>query len=465
MVTEQRIPRATHWSETPIARVFSPMQNFMHQTTSLGIILIISTLLALLFANVSSLSHWYHEALHLYIAVGIPDTPFYLKLSALHWINDGLMAVFFLLVGLEIKREVKVGELSNLRAAALPIVAALGGVIVPALLYTAFNAGGPGQGGWGVPMATDIAFVIGCMALLGDRVPFSLKIFLTAVAIVDDLMAVLVIAIFYSGGINYVALIIGFEILALLLAANFLGVRSLAVYLGLGALVWLAFLQSGVHATIAGVLIAFTIPARNRINEESFLNRARRLLDSFQKDQYEASPMMTDEHRQHLVIELEEVCEQVQAPLQKLEHTLHTPVNFLIMPIFAFANAGVAISLDSIGGDNTAIALGIVLGLFLGKPLGVFVASWIAVRLGISSLPSGVTWTQMFGAGMMAGIGFTMSLFIAALAFGEGSPMLDGAKLAILAASLLAGIIGMIFLAIASPKKPSTQQSSVSHAH
>ena len=465
MVTQSKIPRANHWSETPIARVFSPIQNFMHQTTSLGIILLISTLLALLFANVSSLSHWYHEALHTYLAIGVPDTPFYLKLSALHWINDGLMAIFFLLVGLEIKRESKVGELSNLRAAALPIFAALGGVIVPALLYTLFNAGGPGQDGWGVPMATDIAFVIGCMALLGDRVPFSLKIFLTAVAIVDDLMAVLVIAIFYSGGLNYIALIIGFEILALLLVANFLGVRSLSVYLGLGILVWYAFLQSGVHATIAGVLIAFTIPARNRIDEESFLNRAQRLLEQFKQDRYEHSPMMTDEHRQHLVIELEEVCEQVQAPLQKLEHVLHTPVNFLVMPIFAFANAGVAVSLNSVGGDNMFIALGIVLGLFVGKPVGVFAASWLAVRLGISSLPSGVTWKQMFGAGMMAGIGFTMSLFIGTLAFGEGSPMLDGAKLAILAASLMAGVVGMAFLFAVSPKNAEAPQAAHSHGH
>ena len=465
MVQQQKIPRATHWSETPIALIFSPMQNFIHNTTSLGIILLLSTILALLFANISSLAHIYHEALHTYIAIGVPDTRFYLKMSALHWINDGLMAIFFLLVGLEIKRELRVGELSNVRAATLPIMAALGGVIVPALIYTAFNAGQPSQDGWGIPMATDIAFVIGCMALLGDRVPFSLKIFLTAVAIVDDLMAVLVIALFYSGGLNYIALLIGFEVLAVLMLANLLGVRSLTVYLGLGVIVWYAFLQSGVHATIAGVLLAFTIPARYRINEESFLRRSRHLLEKFEKDEYEVAPMLTDEHQQHLVIELEEVCEQVQAPLQKLEHTLHTPVNFLIMPIFAFANAGVAISLDGIGGDNTMIALGVALGLFFGKPIGVFIASWLSVRLGIASLPIGVTWTQMFAVGMMAGIGFTMSLFIASLAFGEGSPMLDGAKLAILAASLMAGIVGLIVLTLTSPASQHAQGEQGAHAH
>ncbi|MGB0386075.1 MAG: Na+/H+ antiporter NhaA [Ardenticatenaceae bacterium] len=465
MIAQQKIPRASHWSQTPIAGLFNPMLNFINNTSSLGIVLLLSTVLALFFANTSSLAPIYDEVLHTYVAIGVPDTALYLKMSALHWINDGLMVIFFLLVGLEIKREMKVGELTNLRAAALPIIAAIGGVVVPALIYTFFNAGLPSQGGWGIPMATDIAFVIGCLALLGDRVPLSLKVFLTAVAIVDDLMAVLVIALFYSGGLNYVALLIGFEVLALLMLANFSGVRALSVYLILGLILWVAFLQSGIHATIAGVLLAFTIPARNRIDEDRFLKQARHLLDEFEEGEFAPTPMMTDEHQQHIVIELEDACEQVQAPLQKLEHSLHKPVNFLIMPIFAFANAGVAISLDGIGGANTVIALGVAFGLLLGKPIGVFGASWLAVRSGIASLPSGVNWKQMLGAGLMAGIGFTMSLFIASLAFGEGSPMLDGAKLAILFASLIAGVVGLAILALTSPSSQQAQNTQALPAH
>jgi Na+:H+ antiporter, NhaA family len=418
------------------------MQAFIHNSASSGIVLMIVTILALAVAN-SPLAASYDSLLHTYIGIAVGS--YQLKYSLLHWINDGLMAVFFFLVGLEIKREILVGELSNLRAALLPILAAVGGVAVPALLYTLFNVGRPGIAGWAVPMATDIAFALGLLAILGSRVPFGLKVFLTAVAIVDDLMAVLVIALFYSSGINFTALAIGFGLLGVLMLANVYGIRTIALYVVLGVLVWLAFLQSGVHATIAGVLVAWTIPARNRIDPVSFLARARGILERFEESPLEASPMLTDEAQQHAVIHLEEVCEDVQAPLQKLEHSLHFWVQFAIMPVFAFANAGVAFSLSSLSGTSATVPLGIIVGLVIGKPVGILVASWLAVRTGIAELPAGVGWPHMIGVGFLAGIGFTMSLFIASLGFGE-SELLDAAKTGILMASLVAGTIGYFLL-------------------
>ncbi|HEU5100706.1 MAG TPA: Na+/H+ antiporter NhaA, partial [Roseiflexaceae bacterium] len=291
---------APHWSATPIARVLGPMQTFISREASSGIILLMMTIAALALAN-SPLAEGYHALLEM--PIGISIGPWLLEETLLHWVNDGLMAIFFFLVGLEIKREVMVGELADPRAAALPIVAAIGGVLAPAAIFLALNTGGQGVHGWGVPMATDIAFALGCLALLDDRIPFALKVFLTAVAIVDDLIAVLVIALFYSAGLNLVALGAGIAILVLLLLANLLGIRHVLVYAGLGLLVWLAFLQSGVHATIAGVLIALTVPARNRIDSPTFLLRARQLLTAFEGGTRESSPMLTDELQQQLVIE------------------------------------------------------------------------------------------------------------------------------------------------------------------
>jgi NhaA family Na+:H+ antiporter len=355
------------------------------------------------------------------------------------------MAIFFFLVGLEIKREVLVGELANLRAATLPIIAAVGGVIVPAVIYFTLNAGGSGARGWGVPMATDIAFALGCLALLGSRIPFGLKIFLTAVAIVDDLIAVLVIAVFYTGGLHLMELGAGLGVLLILALANVFGIRSPLVYAGLGVLVWLAFLHSGIHATIAGVLVALTIPARSRIDAPTFLERARQTLRQFDQNQGEDTQVHTTETQQSAIIELEEVCEQAQAPLQKMEHSLHGWVGFVIMPIFALANAGVVLSVDSLGSSSLPVLLGIVLGLTLGKPIGIVGAAWLAVRAGIATLPQGVIWHHMLGTGVLAGMGFTMSLFIASLAFTDLGTLAT-AKLAILIASLLAGVAGLLLL-------------------
>jgi NhaA family Na+:H+ antiporter len=293
-------------------------------------------------------------------------------------------------------------------------------------------------------MATDIAFALGCLVLLGDRVPFGLKIFLTAVAIVDDLIAVLVIALFYSGGINLAALGIGLGLLALLVLVNLAGVRSTLVYAGLGLLVWLAFLESGVHATIAGVLIALTIPARNRIDAPTFLGQARAILAQFERGA-DTPGMLTDELQNSAVLELEQVCEHVQAPLQKLEHALQPWVALLIMPVFALANAGVSLSAGIFDTATLPAVLGIGLGLVLGKPLGLLGAVWLGTRAKLADLPVGVSWSQMLGVSVLAGIGFTMSLFIATLAFTEPAT-LAAAKVAILGASLVAGTVGVVLL-------------------
>lgn len=401
-----------YWRDTPLIHIFSPLEDFLKRSTSQGVILIIVTILAVLLAN-SPLAEPYHKLLH--IPIGLSVGAFELKESLLHWINDGLMAIFFLLIGLEIKREVLIGELSNIRAALLPIAAAVGGAVLPALIYVIINLQGGNMQGWGIPMATDIAFALGILALLGSRVPIGLKVFVTAAAIIDDLIAVLVIALFYSSGINLTALAIGFAILGVLVIANMIGVRSLAVYLGLGILVWFAFLESGVHATIAGVLVALTIPSRKHEVERTAL------------------------------IELEHTSEKAQSPLQKLEHALHGLSAFVIMPIFAFANAGVEVSFDKLTENMMPISLGIVMALVIGKPVGIVTATWLMQRAQFASLPNEVTWPQMIGAACLGGVGFTMSLFIASLAFTDPATI-DAAKIGILVASVLAGVIGYVLI-------------------
>ena len=294
-------------------------------------------------------------------------------------------------------------------------------------------------------MATDIAFALGVLALVGDHVPWTLKVFLTAVAVIDDLLAVLVIAIFYSGGINLAALGVGIGVLLVLGLLNHLGIRTTLVYIVLGVVAWVAFLQSGIHATMAGVLVALTVPARRRIDEARFVQRVRNLITHFEARDTTSAPMLTDELQQAAVLELEDACEAVQAPLQKLEHQLHTWVAFGIVPIFALANAGVPLSLNGISGGGLPIVLGIVLGLVVGKPLGLISLSWVVVRTGVAELPEGIRWAHIVGAGCLAGLGFTMSLFIATLGFGE-SQLLEAAKLGILTASLIAGLLGFTLL-------------------
>jgi len=360
------------------------------------------------------------------------------------------MAVFFFVVGLEIKRELLVGELASPRQAALPAVAALGGVLVPAGIYALLNRGTVGAQGWGIPMATDIAFALGVLALLGDRIPLGLKVFLTALAIVDDIAAVLVIAVFYTTQVTWAALGAAAVILVVLIAANRLGARRPVVYAVLGLALWLAVFESGVHATVAGVLLALTIPANTRIDPRAFLDRSRATLVAFDRagsDEETGASILTNGERQEALAELEDVVEGAGAPLHRMEHVLHPWVAFAIMPLFALANAGVRIEGDLGAALGNRVTLGVMLGLVLGKQLGVTMAAWMAVRSGVTDLPEGVGWHHIYGAGWLAGIGFTMSLFVADLAFaGDDGELLTAAKLGILVASLIAGVGGWLIL-------------------
>ena len=428
---------------TPIAvRVLRPFQRFAHTESAGGIVLLVCTAVALLWAN-SAWSESYHHLWETRIGVRVAGRA--LDLSLHHWINDGLMAVFFFVVGLEIKREMLVGELSSPRQAALPVAGALGGMIVPALLYATLNAGGPGSAGWGVPMATDIAFALGVLALLGPRVPVALKVFLAALAIADDIGAVLVIALFYTSEISWTSLGAGGAILVALVAFNVFGVRRSAAYVALGILLWLAFIHSGVHATVSGVLLAMTIPARTRLREDEFLHIAKGAIDEFEAACQPGETVLTNRGQQEAIELLERASEAAQSPLLTMEHRLHTAVAFVIMPLFALANAGVELGGDLFGSLSIPVTGGIVLGLVLGKPIGITLFAWVAVRLRLAVLPEHVTWHTLHGVTWLGGIGFTMSLFIASLAFSDAA-LLDSAKVGILGASSIAGIVGWLML-------------------
>jgi len=429
-------------SKRPIDHILSPFQEFFQQEASSGILLIIATIIALIWAN----SPWAESYIHVWeTKFTVSFGTFGISKDLLHWINDGLMAVFFFVVGLEIKREVLVGELASPRQAILPIVAAIGGMAVPALFYLLFNAGGSARSGWGIPMATDIAFALGVLSLLGKRVPLSLKIFLTAVAIVDDLGAVLVIALFYTSELVWVSLLVGVGFLIALIIMNKLGVRSPLVYSLLGLGLWVAFLKSGVHATIAGVLLAMTIPVRTRINTEEFISHAGFFLDEFRNHGKSGESVLTNKDQRSAIQAIEVAAEHAQTPLQRLEHMLHPWVSNFIMPVFALANAGVALKGDILSIITQPVTLGILAGLVLGKQIGVFLASYLAVKLKWADLPSGMTWGRLYGLAWLAGIGFTMSLFIAGLAF-VNSEFLSSAKTGILIASLISGIAGAVIL-------------------
>ena len=428
---------------TPIERFLKPFQRFAHTESSGGIVLLLATIVALIWAN----SPWWETYHHLWeTPMQLSFGDFQLEMSLHHFINDGLMVVFFFLVGLEIKREMLVGELASPRAAALPIAAAVGGMVVPALLYAFLNAGGPGSAGWGIPMATDIAFALGILALMGPRVPLGLKVFLAALAIVDDLGAVLVIALFYTADLNVLALGVGGAILIGLVILNRIGVRHPGGYTVLGLALWAAFLASGVHATIAGVLLAMTIPARTRLDTDEFLQVGRSYLDEFERVGVEGRDVLTNHEQQIAIQMLENSCEAAQAPLQRIEHDLQLWVAFGIIPLFALANAGVHLDVDFATAMSNPVTLGVILGLVLGKPIGITLLAWLAVRFGLASLPHGVGWGQIHGVSWLGGIGFTMSLFVANLAFGEGSVLLDAAKIGVLSASAVAAAMGWILL-------------------
>ena len=430
----------------PVERIVRPFQDFAHKQSSGGIVLIAATVIALAWAN-SPWGESYAALWHTKLTVGVGG--FSVSKDLTHWINDGLMAVFFFVVGLEIKREVLVGELSSARNAALPVVAALGGAVVPALIYLAVNAGTEGAAGWGIPMATDIAFALGVLALLGERAPVGLTVFLTALAIVDDIVAVLVIALFYTSEISWGALGVGAAFLAALIVANLLGVGRTLVYAVLGVGLWLCFLLSGVHATIAGVLLAFTVPAVSFMDPGAFLDRSRYVLDRFEQAEEKGQNVLANEERQAALHALNHAAYKLEPPLHELEHALHPWVVFAIMPLFALANAGVELGGGIAEALTAPISIGIVLGLVVGKQVGITLFAWLAVRSGLSELPEGTGWRHVYGAGWLAGIGFTMSLFITDLAFSEDS-LVETAKLGILEASLVAGVVGWAILRGAS---------------
>lgn len=436
----------------PIDKVVKPIQRFIEQEKSGGLILGLSVIVALILAN-SPLSHDYHHFFEHKLGFTF-DGNTYLEYSLHYWINDGLMAVFFFVVGLELKREIVAGELSNPRNAMLPIAAALGGMIVPAGIYLFLNPTGEAHSGWGIPMATDIAFALGVLFLLGKRIPLSLKVFLTALAIVDDLGAVLVIAFFYTSDISMISLLVGFSFLSAMYIGNKMGVRNILFYAILGiAGLWTAFLLSGVHATIAAVLAAFTIPADVEIREIDYIRNIQNYLNKFKNiDPNDKIPTLTNEQL-HILEDVKNDTNCAIPPLQQLEHAMHPFVTFLIIPIFALANAGVSIldiELEQLFSTN--IALGVGLGLLIGKVLGVVGFTLLLIKLKIAPFPEGMNVKNLVGIGLLASIGFTMSLFVTSLAFTNPEYMVQ-AKIGIFVASIIGGTLGFLLLKSQSVKE------------
>jgi len=422
-------------------RIMSAIERFLKQESTGGIILFGAAAAAMLIAN-SPWTTQYFDILHTEARVNFGS--FHLELSLAHWINDLLMALFFLLIGLEIKRELMVGELSSPAKAAFPAVAALGGMIVPALIYLGINSTGSGNiRGFGIPMATDIAFALGFLMLLGNRVPVALKVFLVSLAVIDDLGAILIIAVAYSGALDWSALGWAAVVTGGLIALNAGGVKKLLPYLALGLVLWYLIFQSGIHATIAGVILALTIPGKQKISSEEFVDTCKLELESFGSGEAKQKNVLLTSEQQDAVEKIGEAYEHVQNPLLRLEHALHPVSAFFIMPIFALANAGVAFSGEIDIFQPTAI--GVVLGLIFGKPLGVIGATFLFSKLGWISKPAACQWNHIIGAGMLAGVGFTMSIFITGLAFTDFG-LVDSAKIAIVSASLIAGIAGVVFL-------------------
>ncbi|MFZ4572900.1 MAG: Na+/H+ antiporter NhaA [Phycisphaerales bacterium] len=450
--------RLQTFPRTPAERLSAALARFASMSAAGGVVLVAVTVVAMVWANSpwATTYEWLFHELYLVVRLG----EFGWKASVVHWINDLLMAVFFFFVGLEIKREVLFGELRSMKRAALPLFGAAGGMAVPGAIYAIVNLGGDGLHGWGIPTATDIAFALGIMALLGSRVPAGLKLFLTTLAVADDLGALLVIAVFYTESPSVANLFLAMGALAVMFAMNRLGVRSALPYVLAGGVVWWFIHNSGVHATIAGVLTAMSIPSDARTKVGAVAHFVRETAGELERTSHAASPMLSG-NQQAQVDGIQDACTQAQSPLQRLEHKLVPWVGFFIVPLFALANAGVPLST----GDTPLAAvvssrecLGVALGLIIGKPVGILVASFAAVRLGAASLPSGVTMHHVHGAAWLGGIGFTMSLFIANLAFVRGGEVntaqLNAAKVGILAGSTVAAVVGLLVLRRATRPRP-----------
>ncbi len=425
-------------------------QRFFHSEASGSVLLLLFTAIALAWANSPWAAHYEHM---LHAPLGFTLGPWSFSMSAAHWVNDGLMAIFFFVVGLEIKRELSVGQLSTFRSALLPVAAALGGLVAPALIYAAMNAGTPGERGWGVPMATDIAFALGVLALVGPKVPVGLKVFLTALAIADDLGAVLVIAVFYTAHVNLLALGAVAGLLALLFVAVRYTARWYSLYVLLGVATWAAMLASGVHATVAGILVALTIPVRARIEPAQFLDAVGEGLSRLQRGELTRDSMVRDREQMAAIEDLGTATLDFLPAGFALERYLHPVTAFVILPVFALFNAGVRLDGRTQEALLQPVSLGIVLGLFFGKQVGITLTSFVAVKTGQAELPAGVTLAQLYGASVLGGIGFTMSIFVAGLAFTEG-PLLAAAKLGILAASAISGVIGFVVLKVILARAP-----------
>jgi NhaA family Na+:H+ antiporter len=431
--TQQLLPKE------PVDAVIGPFKRFLHIESASGIVLLTTTITALALVNSpfaeDFLAFWKKK-------VGLTFGTFQLYHSLQHWINDGLMTIFFFVIGLEIKRELVLGELRDLRQAALPIAAAIGGMIVPAGIYLALQYGAPGQRGWGIPMATDIAFVVGCLAVLGSRVPHSLRVMLLSLAIADDIGAIMVIAIGYMESLNLTALVLGIIGIGVLVGLMQVGVRSFAIYFIFMVLVWFGFHESGIHATITGVIFGLITPTKAWISEKQLGEIFQKIGHFLHGDGWGASG-----GRYGMLRQMEVATRRTISPLERFETELHPWVGYVIMPIFALANAGVSIQLSDF---VNPIAIAVGLGLVFGKPIGIVLFSWLAVKIGLARLPAGISWNSVTGAGFIAGIGFTMAIFIASLAL-EGA-LLDGAKVGILVGSALAAIAGVILLILSLPK-------------
>ncbi len=443
-----RYPSPSKPLEGALARLTYPLEAFLRAETASGILLMAATLVALALAN-SALAPFYRDVLHLHVTFALG--PLALDMTLHHFINDGLMALFFFVVGLEIKREFLAGHLAKPSQAVLPVAAAAGGMIAPALLYLALAGEGTAARGWGIPMATDIAFAIGVLVLLGGRVPRALMGFLLALAIVDDLGAVLVIALFYSGDLNLEALETAGGIMALLVLLNLSGVRRPLPYFLAGGGLWLAILASGIHATLAGVLTALAVPATAKLDTRDFTARLKRLAEGFEKEEKPGKDLLHTPGQYALLHALERNVHAVEPPLMRLEHILHPWVAFLVIPLFALANAGIPLDPSSLGAALAQpVSLGVMAGLVLGKPLGVVLAVGLLLGLRLGKLPDGMAFHHVIGVGLLAGIGFTMAIFIAELAFYSQPALLTAAKTGILAASLLSGILGFAWLRLLS---------------
>lgn len=445
--------------QTKHSKIRGMMHSFLESQTSGGIVLLACTIIALVVANVPALRHlqdiWN-------IRAGVNFGSFSLEMSLLHWVNDALMAIFFFVVGLEIKREMMVGELSSLKKATLPIFAALGGMLVPAAIYIFFNGGTPTANGWGIPMATDIAFAVGVISILGKRCPSALKIFLLALAIVDDLGAIIVLAIFYpSHEISFLFMGLALLVFIFLAVMNKMKVTSPYVYMIFGVVLWYFVYKSGIHATIAGVLLAITIPSKTTINEVRFYVKVKHLLEKFKEAGNSEVEVLANPTQMEVIHDINEDVDAVNPLMHRFESALHPISHFLIIPLFALANAGVTLDGSILEmSPLPALVPGIFFGLLLGKPVGITLFSFITVKTKLAELPKGVPWKQIFAVGIVAGIGFTMSIFVDNLAFDDINHLNMG-KATILVTSFVSAIVGMLAILLTTKSVKSTRQKKM----